>query len=58
MLPPTHFTGEFDTLCQHCGAIKCANENLFKYYHSVKVFLPALLEYPVEICKLLSSNSA
>ncbi|XP_057290273.1 uncharacterized protein LOC130612959 [Hydractinia symbiolongicarpus] len=58
VLPPTHSAGEFNIVCQHCGAIKFNNENHFKCCHNGKVALRAILQFPAEIRELLSNDSA
>ncbi|XP_057310253.1 uncharacterized protein LOC130648232 [Hydractinia symbiolongicarpus] len=58
VLPPTHSAGEFNIVCEHCGAIKFNNENHFKCCHNGKVALPAILQFPAEIRELLSNDSA
>ena len=42
VLPNTHSFGEFDKVCNYCGALKFENEELFKCCHNGKVQLDNL----------------
>ena len=57
-LPDCHFLGEFNILCEHCGALKFENESNFKCCSQGKVNLSDLLHYPEELRNLLCSDTA
>ena len=49
-LPPTHYIGEMNVLCEHCEAYKFPGEDAFKCCHGGKVKLEPLYQpYPCEL---------
>ena len=56
-IPPHHTLGDFNHVCQFCGAFKFLQEN-FKCCMNGKVDLPILRDYPPRLLDLFQHNDA
>jgi hypothetical protein len=55
--PDLHYSGEMNSVCEHCGAIKFQNETFFKCCHGGKVALEPLSPYPEDLKNLMTGDS-